>query len=87
MKIDLQSFNEHLHIKDFLDWIMEVERFFDYMSIPRSKGEVSSLQVQRWSLSLVGTITDLKCLAGEEAHDFMVEDEAATQNTILTIGF
>jgi hypothetical protein len=34
MKIDLQSFNEHLHIKDFLDWVMEVERFFDYMSIP-----------------------------------------------------
>ena len=27
MKIDLQSFNEHLHSKDFLDWVMEVERF------------------------------------------------------------
>jgi len=33
MKIDLSSFNEYLHIKDFLDWVMEIERFFDYTSI------------------------------------------------------
>jgi hypothetical protein len=33
MKIDLLSINGHLHIKDFLDWVMEVERFFDYMNI------------------------------------------------------
>jgi hypothetical protein len=33
MKIDLHSFNGHLHIEYFLDWVMEVERFFDYISI------------------------------------------------------
>ena len=33
IKLDLLSINGHLHIKDFLDWVMEVERFFDYMNI------------------------------------------------------
>jgi hypothetical protein len=37
MKIDLPSFDGHLHIEDFLDWITEVEQFFDYMNIPQER--------------------------------------------------
>jgi hypothetical protein len=31
VKIDLPNFNGHLHVENFLDWILEAENFFDYM--------------------------------------------------------
>jgi hypothetical protein len=33
MNTNLPSFDGYLHNEDYLDWIMEVERFFEYMCI------------------------------------------------------
>ena len=35
MKMDLPSFNDHPQTGDFLDWVIKVESFFEYMEIPK----------------------------------------------------
>jgi hypothetical protein len=37
MNINIPSFDGYLHNEDYLDWIMEVERFFEYMCILEEK--------------------------------------------------
>ena len=37
MKMELPSFNEDVTIKEFLDWVTEVERFFAYMETPEDR--------------------------------------------------
>jgi hypothetical protein len=87
MKIDLPSFNRHLQIERFLrlgDGDREVLWLYEYSG--GSQGEVIGIQVQGKSFCLVGKVTDFSRPTREGTHNFMVEDEAATQSTIFTIG-
>ena len=37
MKVELSSFNDNVSIEKYLDWVSEVEKFFDYMGIEDDK--------------------------------------------------
>ncbi|KAL4600596.1 hypothetical protein ACB092_11G210400 [Castanea dentata] len=37
MKVELPSFNGNVSIEEYLDWISEVEKFFDYIYIADDK--------------------------------------------------
>ena len=33
LKVDIPYFNSNLNIKDFIDWLADIDKFFDYMEV------------------------------------------------------
>ena len=37
LKVDIPFFSDNLNIEDFIDWIADIDKFFDYMEVSEEK--------------------------------------------------
>ena len=37
LKVDIPNFNGNFNIVDFIDWIADIDKFFDYLRVPEEK--------------------------------------------------
>ena len=37
LKVDISYFNDNLNIEDFIDWLADIDKFFDYMDVSEEK--------------------------------------------------
>lgn len=70
--IDLPTFNSQLHIQALLNWLIDVEYFFDYIML---EGEIGSPPVKRWCVHLVRENPSQPSPTTELAYPVMVENE------------
>ena len=85
MKMDLPSFNGHVQIEEFLDWIIEVEQFFKYMEIREDKHmKLVAYKLKGRNACLVGQPTTTLYPPEEGLYMHLAKKEKADGRMIFT---
>ena len=76
MKVAILYFNGNLNIEDFIDWLANIDKFFDYMEILEEKQvRLVSCRLKERCFYLLGKNMDSEYPRRETTSQNMVQDE------------
>ena len=77
MKVDIPSFGENLDIESFLNWIYEVDKFFDMTYVLHGEiSQICSVQAQERRSRMVESIASLTKTSKKATYDDTEAHEA-----------
>lgn len=83
LQFDLPAFNGNMHIEDFIEWISDIEWFFNYMDIAEArKVKLVALHFKRTASAWWDQNNNEQSKVSEGTCAYMVENEVTTTSAL-----
>lgn len=84
MKVDLPTLNDKLDVEAFLDWVKNVENFFEYLkTLDNNKSKISSMKIEFQRFDVVGSNSNQPALNGQESNQELPTNGEDDEKTIF----